>query len=367
MGKSCLLLRFAVREGRGLRVAASSVFAFLPCALRPPPLSRRTHARTLSLSLSFPSSQDDTYTESYISTIGVDFVRGWRKERGGKRESRRAGLSQARGAPLHAPRSSSPSFPSQKIRTVELDGKVIKLQIVRERRERARGTHALASHSQPSLHPSILTLILSLFISVGHRRPGAVPDDHVLLLPGRARHHRKFCGKGEKREATRDGGKQHTHAAAAARARARAPLNLSSFLSCLSVFLPLFPLLSQVVYDVTDPESFENVKQWLNEIDRYASDGVAKLLVGNKADLAGRRAVDTATAAAFAAEAGLPFLEASAKAGAGVEAAFMTMAAEIKARMAAAPAGGAGGPGAGGPTIRPGEGRAVGAAKSNCC
>jgi hypothetical protein len=51
-----------------------------------------------------------------------------------------------------------------------------------------------------------------------------------------------------------------------------------------------------------------------------------------------------------------------------VEAAFMTMAAEIKARMAAAPAGGAGGGGAGGPTIRPGEGRAVGAgAKSNCC
>ena len=46
----------------------------------------------------------------------------------------------------------------------------------------------------------------------------------------------------------------------------------------------------------------------------------------------------------------------------------MTMAAEIKARMAAAPAGGPGGPGgAGGPTIRPGEGRAVGAAKSNCC
>jgi Ras-related protein Rab-1A len=139
----------------------------------------------------------------------------------------------------------------------------------------------------------------------------------------------------------------------------------------LSLFFSLSPLSTQqqVVYDVTDPESFENVKQWLNEIDRYASDGVAKLLVGNKADLGARRAVDTATASAFAAEAGLPFLEASAKAGAGVEAAFMTMAAEIKARMAAAPAagaGGAGGPG-GGPTIRPGEGRAVGAPKSACC
>ena len=32
----------------------------------------------------------------------------------------------------------------------------------------------------------------------------------------------------------------------------------------------------QVVYDVTEPDSFNNVKQWLNEIDRYASDNVNK-------------------------------------------------------------------------------------------
>lgn len=28
------------------------------------------------------------------------------------------------------------------------------------------------------------------------------------------------------------------------------------------------------VYDVTDQESFNNVKQWMNEIDRYANDKV---------------------------------------------------------------------------------------------
>lgn len=42
---------------------------------------------------------------------------------------------------------------------------------------------------------------------------------------------------------------------------------------------------------MTDQESFNNVKQWLNEIDRYASDSVNKLLVGNKCDLTDNRAV----------------------------------------------------------------------------
>ncbi|MCL7044225.1 hypothetical protein MKW94_001084, partial [Papaver nudicaule] len=46
-----------------------------------------------------------------------------------------------------------------------------------------------------------------------------------------------------------------------------------------------------VVYDVTDQESFNNVKQWLNEIDRYASESVNKLLVGNKCDLTANKVV----------------------------------------------------------------------------
>ena len=40
-----------------------------------------------------------------------------------------------------------------------------------------------------------------------------------------------------------------------------------------------------VVYDVTNLDSFNNVKRWLTEIDKYARENVNKLLVGNKADL----------------------------------------------------------------------------------
>ena len=51
-----------------------------------------------------------------------------------------------------------------------------------------------------------------------------------------------------------------------------------------------------VVYDVTDTDSFDKVKQWLHEIDRCACENVNKLLVGNKRDLTTKKAVDYNTA-----------------------------------------------------------------------
>ncbi|XP_059218184.1 ras-related protein Rab-1A [Stomoxys calcitrans] len=88
-----------------------------------------------------------------------------------------------------------------------------------------------------------------------------------------------------------------------------------------------------VVYDCTDQESFNNVKQWLEEIERYACENVNKLLVGNKSDLTTKKVVDHTTAAEYANQLGIPFLETSAKSATNVEQAFMTMAAEIKNRV----------------------------------
>jgi Ras-related protein Rab-1A len=39
-------------------------------------------------------------------------------------------------------------------------------------------------------------------------------------------------------------------------------------------------------------DSFNNVKQWLQEIDRYATEGVNKLLVGNKSDMSDKKVVE---------------------------------------------------------------------------
>jgi hypothetical protein len=43
-------------------------------------------------------------------------------------------------------------------------------------------------------------------------------------------------------------------------------------------------------------DTFTNVKQWLQEIDRYASEGVNKLLVGNKSDLTSKKVVEYSAA-----------------------------------------------------------------------
>jgi len=80
-----------------------------------------------------------------------------------------------------------------------------------------------------------------------------------------------------------------------------------------------------LVYDVTRPETFQHLAQWLAEIEMYSPGGgknVIKLLVGNKSDLAQDRAVQRAEGEAWAREGGMLFLESSAKNADNVKAVF---------------------------------------------
>ena len=88
-----------------------------------------------------------------------------------------------------------------------------------------------------------------------------------------------------------------------------------------------------VVYDVTDAQTFASVKTWLSEIERFACENVNRLLVGNKSDLKDRK-VSPETAKEYADSLGIPYIETSAKCATNVEEAFITMASEIKKKVA---------------------------------
>ncbi|KAL0390181.1 UNVERIFIED_CONTAM: Ras-related protein RABE1c, partial [Sesamum calycinum] len=89
-----------------------------------------------------------------------------------------------------------------------------------------------------------------------------------------------------------------------------------------------------LVYDVTDESSFNNIRNWIRNIEQHASDNVNKILVGNKADMdESKRAVPTSKGQALADEYGIKFFETSAKTNLNVEEVFFSIARDIKQRL----------------------------------
>ncbi|KAI0797525.1 ras-domain-containing protein [Abortiporus biennis] len=97
-----------------------------------------------------------------------------------------------------------------------------------------------------------------------------------------------------------------------------------------------------LVYDVSSRQSFLNARSWLQDVREHADPHLTCILVGNKVDLCndgpegatpaqGQRArqVSTDEAELWAKEEGLLFVEASAKSGVNVEAAFETATRDI--------------------------------------
>ncbi|CAG8541168.1 10496_t:CDS:2, partial [Acaulospora colombiana] len=88
-----------------------------------------------------------------------------------------------------------------------------------------------------------------------------------------------------------------------------------------------------LVYDVTDERSFNNIRNWFSNIEQHASEGVNKILIGNKCDWVEKKAITKEQGQELADEFGIKFLETSAKANINVEEAFFTLARDIKKRL----------------------------------
>ncbi|TIB75220.1 rab GTPase SrgA [Wallemia mellicola] len=88
-----------------------------------------------------------------------------------------------------------------------------------------------------------------------------------------------------------------------------------------------------LVYDVTDERSFNNIRTWHSNVVQYASEGVNKILVGNKCDWDEKRAITQDQGKELADSLEIKFIETSAKNNVGVEDAFFTLARDIKSRL----------------------------------
>jgi Ras-related protein Rab-1A len=86
-----------------------------------------------------------------------------------------------------------------------------------------------------------------------------------------------------------------------------------------------------IVFDLTDIDSFENIQQWLTEINRYSYKYICKILVGNKSDLFDQRMVNGGKD--YADSLNMPYIETSAKTADNIDSLFYGITKEIKNKM----------------------------------
>ncbi|KAM6919880.1 ras-related protein Rab-8A-like [Lycodopsis pacificus] len=88
-----------------------------------------------------------------------------------------------------------------------------------------------------------------------------------------------------------------------------------------------------LVYDITCEQTFENIKNWIRNIEEHASSDVELMVLGNKCDINDKRQVSKDRGEKLALEYGIKFMEISAKANINMENAFLTLARDIKSKM----------------------------------
>ena len=80
-------------------------------------------------------------------------------------------------------------------------------------------------------------------------------------------------------------------------------------------------------------DGYPDIRTWFSNVEQHATEGVNKILIGNKCDWEEKRAVSVERGQQLADELGIPFMEVSAKSNINVEKAFYSLAADIKKRI----------------------------------
>lgn len=101
--------------------------------------------------------------------------------------------------------------------------------------------------------------------------------------------------------------------------------------ACVNYLLPIMNCVERVFRLTISTAS--DIRTWFSNVEQHASEGVNKILIGNKCDWEEKRAVSTEQGQALADELGIPFLEVSAKSNINVDKAFYNLAADIKKRI----------------------------------
>lgn len=86
------------------------------------------------------------------------------------------------------------------------------------------------------------------------------------------------------------------------------------------------PVANHVTYSI-------DIRTWFQNVEQHATEGVNKILIGNKCDWEDKRVVSQEQGQALADELGIPFLEVSAKSNINIDKAFYSLAADIKKRL----------------------------------
>ena len=88
-----------------------------------------------------------------------------------------------------------------------------------------------------------------------------------------------------------------------------------------------------IVYDITNKNSFQNIKSWIEDCKKQSPKTVFLILIGNKVDLEERRQVTYEEGSIYAEKNGMLFFETSAKTGKNIEEIFIKSSYEIAKKI----------------------------------